>query len=101
MEMDYAHNAGSAIGQMAHREPAPRPADLPSLRAQLADQVERARMLGMRAHDIADGVFGCRPEPQALGIGVGSAATAPPSLSQLVEELQSALTRIEQGLNRV
>ena len=79
---------------------APRPADMFSLRSELNAQVERARILASRAHELADSVFGCRPDAGS-NASIGLASAAPGPLAELVEDLGRALSRLESGLNRL
>lgn len=89
-----AQGAGRAIGQTT----APRPADLFTLREELNRQVNRARELGYRLHNISDAVFGAVP----VNIGLGNAAEREtPTLCDLVGELDSALDNFERALSRL
>lgn len=97
--MEYGENMQDAVGRNL-RDDAPRPADLSSLRGQLADCVSRAREAGGRIRDIGDQVFGSRPESVATGAAAQTIA-GPATFAELVDDLNAALLRIETGLNRL
>ncbi len=76
---------------------AARPANFAALKNLLESQVERAHAIGSLVESLAAAVFG--PVPTAQGVGIEEAP--PPTLAGLIDQLDSALTRIESGLNRL
>lgn len=87
--MESYATLGAASAQIAP------PEDLGSLRARFEDQVKRAYSLGNRAGNVADMVFGPRPE------ACSDAQAEPTSFAELVSDLRRALDRIEGGLSRL
>jgi hypothetical protein len=85
---------GVAGSQLAE----PRPPGLPTIHGQLESCLERASILGHRAHEIANHVLGSRPEVAGAG---NAARNVSPSITQLVDDIAAAISHIESGLNRL
>jgi hypothetical protein len=96
--MEYDSSAQFANSAILGGPAQNRPADLPSLRSHLEQQVERARSIFHRVESAADTVFGSQPTsienakpPEPISV----------SFAELVDNLSRILGRIENSLNRL
>lgn len=85
----YANTAGSQI--KASQEPG-----MVILNERLAKTQARLADISFRTRDIADGIFGARPE--AVG-GVGD-SPASPGIVGMISEIEQTISRIESTLGR-